>query len=202
MALSILGAPIQPLLTAAIIIGVVLALAMRGLADNFGSGIILQTRAPIKVGDEIESQSHTGFVIGLGARSVVIRTVDGRTVHLPNSAVLREPLINNSVFGRRRSEIEVRCAPSSTFADQLTVLQEAAATAPGVLTEPPPEATVHTVEPGRLTVRVRFWHDPLDRAAVVADVTRTVGEHLRAQQVAATVVSFPPVDPTTPAPAP
>ena len=36
--LSILGAPIQPLLSAAVIVGVVAGLTLRGIADNYAAG--------------------------------------------------------------------------------------------------------------------------------------------------------------------
>ena len=141
------------------------------------------------------------MVIGLGARSVVIRTVDGQTVHLPNSEVLREPLMNNSAFGRRRSEIEARYRVDGSVADELAALRTAVAAAPGVLVEPGPEAVVHALEVERLTARVRFWHDPLQRAAVVAAATLALGEYLRGRNLEATVVSSSPDDPTAP-PAP
>ena len=99
---------IQPLITVAIVFGVILALALRGIADNFASGIVLQTRRPIHIGDEVESLGYVGNVLDMDSRAVVIETFDGRTVHLPNSEVLGDPLINHSTKGARRSEVEVR----------------------------------------------------------------------------------------------
>jgi small-conductance mechanosensitive channel len=73
--LSLLGAPIQPLLAAAIVIGVVLALAMKGIAENFAAGILLQTRRPIHVGDEVESVGYQGNVTEMNSRAVVVDPV-------------------------------------------------------------------------------------------------------------------------------
>ena len=42
IALSLLGVPIQPLLAAVIVIGIVLALALRGIAENFAAGIVVE----------------------------------------------------------------------------------------------------------------------------------------------------------------
>jgi len=55
IAISILGAPIQPVLAAAIIVAVVIVLALRGVADNFAAGVVLQSRKPIRVGDFVAS---------------------------------------------------------------------------------------------------------------------------------------------------
>lgn len=71
IALSLLGAPIQPLIAAAIVIAVVLGLALRGIAENFAAGILLQTRRPIHVGDEIESLGHSGNVVEMNSRAGV-----------------------------------------------------------------------------------------------------------------------------------
>ena len=51
--LSFLGASVQPLIAIAIIVGVILVIALRGVANNFAAGVVLQSRHPIKPGDEI-----------------------------------------------------------------------------------------------------------------------------------------------------
>ena len=96
VAITFLGAPVEPLLTAALIVGVVVALALRGISDNFAAGIVLQTRRPIDIGDLISSDGRMGTVVDMNGRAVVLRTFDGLTVHLPNSSVLANALINYS----------------------------------------------------------------------------------------------------------
>ena len=136
VALAFLGAEIQPLLAAAIIGGVVVVLALRGIADNFAAGIVLQTRHPIRVDDEIESGSHSGVVTELNGWAVVIRTFDGRTVHLPNAELLDSPMVNRTVYGARRSDVEVRVESDDPEAARRTIL-DTVATVPGVLGDPP-----------------------------------------------------------------
>src|SRR3954468_21203729 len=108
--LTFLGAPIQPLLAAAVILAVVAVLALRGIADNFAAGVVIQTRRPVQLGDEIEVLGHAGVVVEMNGRSVVIETADGRTVHIPNAKVLDNPLVNASAHALRRSDVEVRAA--------------------------------------------------------------------------------------------
>ena len=159
VALTFLGAQLQPLITVILIVGAVLVVAMRGVADNFGSGIVIQTRKPIKVGDEIESQGQSGIVTELNGRSVVIRTPDGRTVHLPNADILGNPLINNSEHGVRRSEVEVRLADTTLEATR--ALPDTVQKVAGVLPHPAPDVLVVTMEAERVVARLRFWHSPL-----------------------------------------
>src|SRR6478736_1728408 len=62
VALSLLGAEVQPLLAAVLIIAVVAVLTIRGVTDNFAAGIVIQTRRPIHIGDEIEALDNNGIV--------------------------------------------------------------------------------------------------------------------------------------------
>jgi small-conductance mechanosensitive channel len=179
IALSILGAPINPLLTAAVIVSVVAILALRGVADNFAAGVVIQTRGPFHVGDEIDSLGHVGVVRELNSRSVVIETDDGRTVHLPNAKVLESPIVNHSAAGARRSQVEVRVGRSTSTAELLTTITEAAAAVEGVLADPSPGASVVSADATLVTAQIRFWHRPPDTSTVVTAVVAAVlaGHH-------------------------
>jgi small-conductance mechanosensitive channel len=58
VALTVLGASVQPFITAAIIVAVVAGLALRGVAENFAAGVVIQTRRPIQIGDDIRALNH------------------------------------------------------------------------------------------------------------------------------------------------
>ncbi|WP_411700827.1 mechanosensitive ion channel family protein [Conyzicola sp.] len=200
IALSFLGASLQPLLTAAIIVAVVVFLALRGIADNFAAGVVLQTRRPVKVGDEIEVGSYVGSVRELNGRAVVIRTSDGRTVHVPNNQLLQSPVVNHSEAGARRSEIQIRVETGDD--DRLEQLvpffQNAAQEAEGVHKR---ESTrIHTiaVSPERVTFVVDFWHHPANTATVSSNVVEAVSRAARGAHMSATVRSDLPAAPVTP----
>ena len=53
--LSVLGAPIQPVLIALLVVLGAVVLIGRGVADNVGAGLVIQTRRTLKLGDLIES---------------------------------------------------------------------------------------------------------------------------------------------------
>lgn len=201
VALSILGAPIQPLLTAALLVGVVLVMALRGVADNFAAGVVIQTRRPIHLGDLIEGLDHVGTVQELNSRSVVIETADGRTVHLPNRQLLDDPIINHSTVGTRRSEVEVRASGPGPPDDVVEAIRAATAGTAGVLDSPACDVLLTAVEPQRVTARVRFWHAPLTSAAVSSAVIEAVTDSLRTQPIRVTAMTPPPPPPLSP-PAP
>ncbi|MEV7692139.1 mechanosensitive ion channel domain-containing protein [Microbacterium sp. NPDC089189] len=198
VAFAFLGASIQPLIAVAIVVVAVIVLALRGVSHNFAAGVVLQSRHPIKVGDEITVADVTGTVRELNGRSVVIVTRDGRTVHVPNAQVLESPLSNHSERGRRRSDVQVRARASVTRVDDLSAtITDAVHAVVGVHTREPVAVLVQTVEPERLTLLVRFWHHPLAAPAVVSPVVAGIAAALTEQGIAATVTSDIPVPPLT-----
>ncbi|TDD64937.1 mechanosensitive ion channel [Jiangella aurantiaca] len=178
-ALSLLGADVAPLLTVVLVVVVVVALALRSVAENFAAGIVLQTRRTVRFGDEIAALGHTGVVAAMNGRSVVIRTADGRQVHLPNVKLLEAPVANHTILGARRSEL-VAHITGEVDVDIVERVRTAVAGADAVLAEPAPG--VSTVEIGldRLSLTIGFWHDPPDGATASSAVATDVAKALRA----------------------
>lgn len=203
IALALLGANVQPLLGMVIILLVVAVLVLRGVADNFAAGVLIQTRQTVKVGDEIQVEGPDGTLVGtvteLNSRAVLLLTVDGRTVHVPNATLLSEPFVNNSTHGARRSEVQVRLARMGRAVTDLTqLLVEATVAVDGVHSREHVRALTTAVSPERLTVRVQFWHHPLHGVPVTADVIGAISESLESAGIAATVTSDPGLPPLVP----
>jgi small conductance mechanosensitive channel len=179
IALGVLGVAVQPLLAVTLLIAVVLVLALRGIADNFAAGIVIQTRRPLHLGDHIAGLGFEGTVRELNSRSVVIETADGRVVHLPNHKLLEDPIVNHTAVGRRRSEIEVRlAAPAHHARDITSQVIEAAASVPTVLADPAPAAFLTAAEPARTMLIVQVWHEPPSASAVTSAVVQAIADRL------------------------
>jgi small conductance mechanosensitive channel len=196
VALTILGFPVQPFLAVALVILVVVVLAGRGIAENFAAGVVLQTRRPISIGDEVDALGYNGVVKDIDSRAVVIETWDGKLVHLPNSEVLANPLVNDTNRGVRRSEIEVRVESTDVEGTRRRIL-EATRSAEGVLTEPEPMANLTAVDPDRVTTLVQFWHDPNSSRLVTSNVIASIAKSLPG---VSTAIAPRPVAPLTPPP--
>lgn len=180
VALAFLGANVQPLIVAAILVGVIALLALRGLASNFGASIIIQSRRPVQLGDEIEVGGTVGIVHELNARAVVVLTYDGRMVHIPNVDLLDDQFSNNSAHGARRSELEVRVGGPVAVDRLERILLDATAATPDVRVDPPARVLATELSPERATMRLQFWHAPPDglvlRSSVVAAVSAALAD--------------------------
>ncbi|MEJ3404095.1 mechanosensitive ion channel domain-containing protein [Rathayibacter sp. YIM 133350] len=200
VALAFLGANVQPLLASVVIVLVVLALALRGIAGNFGAGVVLQARRPFTVGDEIEVQGIVGVVRDLNSRSVVVHTRDGRVAHVPNSDLLENPFWNNSEHAARRSEIRVRVSEPGQRDALETLLVDAAEAGPLVHNKPRPSVLFTELSPERASARVLFWHAPLNENVATSQAVTAVADALTGAGFSATVQSEVPVPPLVPPP--
>ncbi|QDE34817.1 mechanosensitive ion channel [Microbacterium foliorum] len=182
--LAFLGANVQPLLAMTAVAVVVLILVLRGVADNFAAGVLLQSRRPIQIGEQLTigvlDEPVEGIVRELNGRSVVVETSDGRTIHVPNATLLSEVLVNDSRYGARRSEVVVRARLSDEIQLQSIsdLIVEATRSAAGVHTREPPTATIVYASTTRSIIEVRFWHHPLQANAVSSDVVRRISQIL------------------------
>jgi len=200
--LAILGAPIQPLLAATLIVAAAAFLMLRGIADNFGAGLVIQTRHPVRLGDLVESCGHRGHVADLNSRSVVIADPDGRTVHIPNRQFMDTPLVNWSTRGHSRSEVQVRIslADASGRADIATWAAELERTAHevrGVLADPVPHTLLTGADPDRLVFSLLVWHRPDAGPQVCSRVAAALQESLTRPGCSAAVTWPPPPPPLT-----
>jgi small-conductance mechanosensitive channel len=201
IALTVLGAPLQPVLAAVIIVAAIAYLALRGIAANFGAGLVIQARRLVQVGDEITVLGYSGVVTDLNGRSVILRSVDGRIVHIPNSSMLDSPVISNAHGQPHRSEIELRAHTARAYADVQRMAVDAVRSTPRVRAEPAVHALVVTHSPETLTLRVRFWHEPHHhgdiRSAAVCSLVDAF-EQAGTDVVVTSVIPEPPLSPPTP----
>jgi len=185
--LAFLGANLQPVLAVVLVLVVVAVLVLRGVADNFAASVLIATRKPVVLGEDItvegpDGNPITGTVIELNSRAVVFTTPDGRTAHVPNAKLLAETLVNNSRYGGRRSEVQVRVERAGAGLDEVvTALTDAATAVDGVHADPAAGVLVTAVSETRITGRVQFWHDARSgltvTSAVVAALTAGLAEH-------------------------
>ncbi len=158
-ALNSLGVRVGPLLGALGLGGLVLALALQKVVENFVGSVILQTRRPFTVGDTVDLGGHVGVVADIDSRTTVLRGLDGSMVRLPNGNVISEPIVNLTRESLRRSELTVGVAYDSNLDRATDVLTEALGRVRRIADRPAPWVMLRRFGSSSIDFSVYYWHE-------------------------------------------
>ncbi len=190
--LTSLGVRVGPLLGALGLGGLVVALALQGVVENFVSSIILQARRPFTVGDSVELDGRIGIVADIDSRTTLLHAVDGSQVRIPNANVASSTIVNLTREPVRRSTLDVGVSYDTDLQAAQLALLGAIARVPRVLSEPPPAVNITGFDDSSIGFRLYYWHDsdiPSELAART-DLAIAVHQALSADDI---TIAFPQV---------
>ncbi|HUF74779.1 MAG TPA: mechanosensitive ion channel family protein [Longimicrobiales bacterium] len=136
--LNELGFSLAPLLGAAGVLGIAIGFASQTSVSNLISGIFLIAERPFVVGDLIEVDGVTGFVLSIDSISVKLRTFDNKMVRIPNETMVKSRVTNITRFPIRRVDIVVGVSYNEDPSRVRPILRDIADSNPLVLMEPEP----------------------------------------------------------------
>jgi len=141
------------------LIGIVIGLAFREIAENALASLLLSVRNPFRTGDWIQVSGFQGIVQNLNMRTTVLLTLDGNHVQIPNALVFSSIITNFSSNPGRRAEFTVGIGYDASVMKAQDVIIKALRAHPAVLEEPEPAALVDELGPSTVNLRVQFWFD-------------------------------------------
>ena len=165
-------------LGSAAVLALIAGLALSTPLGNLGSGVLLAFTQPVRLGDRITVQDHTGIVDQISLSYTALATDEGRRIFVPNTTMVSTILVNRSVDDPRRLvtvDVPVRLGASLREARRIT--QEAASTVPQG-----DELAIY-VQIGEVTEKTAWLH-VVAYAPFGADVSNVASE-IREQTVAA-----------------
>ena len=180
IALAILGLDMAPVVLIILIVLAVLVLSGRGILENFASGLVLQIRGPFRPGDRIDVAGYDGTVKEVNARAVVIETPDNRSVHVPNTDVLNNAIVNHSELPLRRSDVMVGIGYAEDIAHAREVALRAIGAIDAIEATPDPEVLVSELGDSSVNLIVRFWHADGHRISARAEAAERVKDAFEA----------------------
>ena len=136
--LNELGFSLAPLLGAAGVLGIALGFASQTSVSNLISGLFLIAERPFVVGDLIEVEGVTGFVLSVDSISVKLRTFDNKMVRIPNETMVKSRVTNVTRFPIRRVDVKVGVGYNEDASRVRAILRDVADSNPLVLMEPEP----------------------------------------------------------------
>ena len=87
--------------------GLAIGLAFEGSLSNFAGGVMILIMKPFTVGDYIESNGVEGTVYKIDIFYTSLKTVDNKSVKLPNGTLSNSIWTNYSMNEKRRVDVEV-----------------------------------------------------------------------------------------------
>lgn len=190
LALPFIGVDTGPVVIIVLVLAALTVLSGRVLLENFGAGVILQSEAIFKPGDQIETNDCIGKVIDVSSRAVKIEAIDGRLIAIPNSSVLQGSIVNLTAQSERRSELVVGLEYGTDLDTAREVLCDAAQDAAGVSSLQPVKVFVSQFGDSSIDFLVWYWHDSdiLSTYEVTDSVTRSID---RACSTHGLTIAFP-----------
>ncbi len=165
-------------LGSAAVLAVIAGLALTTPLGNLGSGVLLAFTQPVRLGDRVTVQEHTGIVDEISLSYTALTTDEGRRIFVPNTTMVSTILVNRSVDDPRRLvtvDLPVRLGTSLAEARQIAM--DAAARTPHG-----DELSIY-VQVGTIAERTAWLH-VVAYAPFSADVSQVASE-IREQAVAA-----------------
>ncbi len=157
--LTSLGVRVGPLLGALGLGGLVVALALQPVVENFVGSVILQSRRPFTIGDTVDLGGTVGVVADIDARTTLLTGLDGTQIRVPNANVVSTTIINLTRSPIRRSSLAVGVAYDTDLQAAAEALGEAITRAPRVLRDPPPSVNLDGFGDSSIGFTILYWHD-------------------------------------------
>lgn len=114
-------ADLAPLFASAGIVGIALGFGAQSLVQDFISGIFIISENQYRVGDIVDIEGFGGTVERIGARSTVIRDVDGNVHYFPNGMVQH---VINKTMGYSMARFIIGVAPTADIDEVIEIIND------------------------------------------------------------------------------
>jgi small conductance mechanosensitive channel len=137
--------------------GLAIGLAMQGSLSNFASGFLLILFRPFKVGDFIEGAGVAGVVEEIQIFVTQLKTLDNKTIIIPNSRITGDNIVNYSAKEVRRIDLVVGVSYKEDIQKVKQVLQDVLSKDGRILKDPAPTVAVLELADSSVNFAVRPW---------------------------------------------
>lgn len=191
-ALTVLGVRVMPLLGALGLGGLVLALALQKVVENFIGALIIQSRRPFTVGDTVDLEGIIGVVVDVDGRETVLSGLDGTEYRIPNGTVIATEIHNLTRNPARRSELIVGVAYDTDLEAAHAAILAGLSKVRRVLDDPPPLVVLHQFGSSSIEFSAYIWHasDVMSEIAARHDAIVAVHREFADNDI---VIAFPQV---------
>jgi len=115
------------------LIGLIIGVAFRDIAENFLASLMISMQNPFASGDLIAVAGHTGIVQSVNTRSTLLMTLEGNHVQIPNATIYKETITNFSANPFVRCDFSIGIGYDDSVAQSQAVALEVMRNHPAVV---------------------------------------------------------------------
>jgi small conductance mechanosensitive channel len=137
------------------IAGLAIGFAFKDIVENYLAGLLLSIRALFSINDHVLVGDHEGRVVRLTSRELVVMTLDGNHVLIPNAMVFKSVIVNFSRNRLRRFDFTVGVGVSEDLLEVRKLGLQTLDAMNGVIEDPGPYMRI--VNLGDFAINVQFF---------------------------------------------
>lgn len=170
---SSMGIDITGVVALASVVTLAVSLALQNSLTNLVGGFTILYTHPFHAGDFVEVAGQSGTVKEVGIAYTKLTTPDNKTVSIPNSSVVESEIVNYTIAGTRRVDVNVSASYDAPVQKVLAALREAA-DIPTRLQEKPIFVELTNYGDSAIEYTCRVWSKSADYWDVKFEIQRRV----------------------------
>ena len=167
-------------------LGVGIGFGLQKIASNYISGFIILLDRSVTIGDLVTIEKHTGKLVKMTARYVVVRALDGTEAIIPNETVITSTVINQSYTDRKVAiAMSVQVSYDSDLDLAMRLMTDVAKRHARALADPPPAVLIKTFADNGIDLELAVWvEDPEQgKTNLRSDIYYGIWQEFKAQGI-------------------
>ncbi|WP_394758037.1 mechanosensitive ion channel family protein [Flavobacterium sp.] len=149
--------------------GLAIGLSLQGSLSNFAGGILIILFKPFEVGDSIEAQGVSGTVLEIQIFVTKLITGNNQTIFVPNGALSNGNIINHSLEGTRRADIQISVSYDADLKKTKEIIQRILDANDKILKDPKSSIDVIALTDVSVKLAIRPWANNENFSAVCSE---------------------------------
>jgi small conductance mechanosensitive channel len=137
--------------------GLAVGLALQGSLANFAGGVLILLLKPFKVGDFIDSGSHSGTVREIQIFYTYLTTPTNQEIIIPNGQLSNNAVKNFSFHNTRRIDFTFGIGYDDNIDQAKDILMKLITDEANVMNDPAPMVFIENLNDSSVDFRVRAW---------------------------------------------
>lgn len=154
--------------------GLAVGLALQGSLSNFAGGVLILLLKPFKVGDFIDTGSHSGTVREIQIFYTCITTPTNQEIIVPNGDLSNNAVKNFSFHETRRIDFTFGIGYDDNIDQAKEILMKLITAEEQVLKDPAPVVFIENLNDSSVDFRVRAWSKSSDYWDIVNSMSEKV----------------------------